>query len=156
VAEYYAAFAKRRANCESVVIVCLHIPNAAIENIPAPDIQHVHWPSDEWKELVWRCRTGRSLPLHLRKYRQALLVIGTVARKPDRAYYAMNSCQQVTEKCVLRIGASDQNDPAIQYAFSGEEAGCEFLMENGARNIKVFPYPVSELHVWLAANPPTS
>ena len=31
VAQYYAGYAKRRVSCESVVIVTLRIPNAAIE-----------------------------------------------------------------------------------------------------------------------------
>ena len=152
VAVYYAAYAKRRANCESVLIVCLSIPNAAIESLSAPDIQRIYWPSNEWKELIWRCHTVKSLPSHLRKYRQAILVIGTVSRKPDRIYNAMNSWQQVTESCLLRVGPSGQNNPAVQYVFSGEEEGCEFLIENGARNIRVFPYPPSELEAWLAAN----
>jgi hypothetical protein len=152
VAVYYAAYAKRRANCESVVIICLRIPNAAIESLSAPDIQHIYWPSNEWKELIWHCRTVKSLPSYLRKYRQAILVIGTVSRKPDSIYHAMNSWQQVTETCLLRVGPSGQKNPTVQYVFSGEEEGCEFLIENGARNIKVFPYPQSELETWLAAN----
>ncbi len=156
VAVYYAAYAKRRANCESVVIVCLRIPNAAIESLSAPYIQRIHWPSNEWKELIWRCRTVRSLPSYLRKYRQAVLVIGTVSRKPDSIYHAMNSWDQVTETCLLRVGPSGQNNPAVQYVFSGEEEGCEFLIENGARNIKVFPFPQSELETWLAANSSSS
>jgi hypothetical protein len=150
VAQYYAAYAKRRANCESVVIVCLRIPNNAIESLRAPDIQRIYWPSDEWKELIWRCRTVKSLPPYLRKYRNAILVIGTTSRKPDCVYHAMNSWQQVTERYLLRVGSS--GNPAVHYVFSGEEEGCEFLIENGARNIKVFPYPQSELETWLAAN----
>jgi hypothetical protein len=152
VAVYYAAYAKRRANCESVVIVCLRIPNAAIESLSARDIQRIYWPSNEWKGLIWRCRTVKSLPSYLRKYRQAILVIGTVSGKPDSIYHAMNSWQQATETCLLRVGPSGQNNSTVQYAFSGEEEGCEFLIENGARNIKIFSYPPSELETWLAAN----
>lgn len=156
VAVYYAAYAKRRANCESVVIICLRIPNAAIESLSAPDIPRIYWPSSEWKELIWRCRTAQTLPTYLRKYRQAILVIGTISRKPNGIYQAMNSWQQVTETCLLRGGPAGQNNPTVQYVFSGEEEGCEFLMENGARNIKVFPYPQSELETWLAANFPSN
>jgi hypothetical protein len=151
VAQYYAAYAKRRANCESVVIVCLHIPNTAIESLLPPEIQYIYWPSSEWKELVWRCRTQQSLPSYLRKYRQAVLMIGTTSRKPDLVYYAMGSWEAVTEDCLLRVG-SNQNSPAVQYVFSGEEEGREFLVEQGARNIKVFPYPQFELEAWLAEN----
>ena len=152
VAVYYAACAKRRTNCVSVVIVCLRIPNAAIESLSAPDIQCIYWPSNEWKELIWRSRTGEHLPSYLRKYRQAILVTGTISRKPDCCYHAMNSWQLVTEKCLLRVGPTGQNNPAVQYVFSGEEEGCEFLIENGAQNLKVFPYPQSELETLLAAN----
>jgi hypothetical protein len=152
VAQYYAAYAKRRTNCESVVIVCLRIPNAAIESLSAPEIQRIYWPNSEWKELVWHCRTQQSLPPHLRKYRQAVLMIGTTSRKPDLVYRAMGSWEEVTEDCLLRVRASDQNDPAVQYVFSGEEEGREFLVEHGARNIKVFPYPQSQLEAQLAEN----
>ncbi|KAJ9193586.1 hypothetical protein DTO164E3_7842 [Paecilomyces variotii] len=152
VAEYHAAYAKRRANCESIVIVCLRIPNAAIESLSASDVQCIYWPSNEWKELIWLCRTVKSLPLHLRKYRQAILVIGTVSRKPDSVYHAMNSWQQVTETCLFRVGPPGQKNLTIQYVFSGEEDGCQFLIENGARNMKIFPYPQSELEAWLAAS----
>jgi hypothetical protein len=154
VAMYYAAFAKWRANCESVVIVCLRIPNSAIDSLSPPDIQRVFWPSNEWKELIWRCRSLESLPPYLRIYRQAILVVGSISRKPDRAYRNMDSWQQVTEKYLFRVGPSGQGNPAIQYVFSGEEEGCEFLVENGARNIQVFPYPQSELETWLATNSP--
>ncbi|KAJ9299331.1 hypothetical protein DTO271G3_2953 [Paecilomyces variotii] len=152
VAEYYAAYAKRRANYESIVIACVRIPNAAIESLSASDIQCIYWPSNEWKELIWRSRTVKSLPLYLRKYRQAILVIGTVSRKPDSVYHAMNSSQQVTETCLFQVGPSGQNNLTVQYVFSGEEEGREFLIKNGARNIKFFPYPQSELEAWLAAN----
>jgi hypothetical protein len=156
VAAYYAAYAKRRANCESVVIVCLTIPIAAIENLSTPEIQTIYWPSNEWKKLIWHCRTAKPLPSSLRKYRQATLVIGTVSRKPHCVYHTMNSWQEVTEACLLLIDQIGPKNPAIQYSFSGEEEGCQFLIENGAQNIKVFPYPQSELEKWLISNPSTN
>jgi hypothetical protein len=152
VAVYHASYATRRANCESIVIICLRIPNAAIESLSASDIQRVYWPSNEWKELIWRCRTMNSLPLYPRKYRTAILVIGTISRKPHSVYHAMNSWQEVTERCLLRLGPPGHESPTVQYVFSGEDEGRQFLIENGARNIKVFPYPQSELETWLAAN----
>ena len=72
-------------------------------------------------------------------------MIGTTSRKPDLVYHAMGSWEEVTEDCLLQVGASDQNNPAVQYIFSGEEEGREFLVEYGTRNIKVFPYPQSQL-----------
>lgn len=64
----------------------------------------------------------------------------------------MNSWQQVTETCLFRVGPPGQNNLTVQYVFSGEEDGCQFLIENGARNMKIFPYPQSELEAWLAAS----
>ncbi|RMZ89796.1 hypothetical protein DV736_g2967, partial [Chaetothyriales sp. CBS 134916] len=152
VAQYYAAYAKRRANCESIVILCLRIPNDAIESLTEADIQRIYWPSSEWKELVWRSRTLQPLPSHLRKYRRAVLVIGTISRKPDRLYHSMGSWKEVTEDCVLRVESSGQSNIGIQYVFSGEEDGHEFLVEHGARNISALPYPASQLEAWLAEN----
>ena len=91
MAEYYAKYAKRRANCESVVIVYLRIRNDAIESLSAPDIQRIYWPSNEWKELIWHCRTVEFLPSYLERYEQAILVIGTISRRPDSVYLQMNS-----------------------------------------------------------------
>ncbi|KAM3079151.1 hypothetical protein ACMFMF_004078 [Clarireedia jacksonii] len=115
VAEYYAAYAKRRANCESVVIICLSIPNAAIESLSEPDVQRIYWPDDEWKELIWRCRTDKPLPPHLRKYQQAMLAIGTISRGPERVYRAMSSWQQVTESCLLKVGPSHDSGPCVHF-----------------------------------------
>ncbi|KAK0705888.1 hypothetical protein B0T26DRAFT_788018 [Lasiosphaeria miniovina] len=91
VAEYYASYAKRRSNSESVVIICLRIPNASIETLSKPDIRRLCWPDDAWIELVWRCRTGQSLPTRLRTYQDTILIIGTISRKPDAQYHALSS-----------------------------------------------------------------
>ncbi|PNY23805.1 Uncharacterized protein TCAP_06253 [Tolypocladium capitatum] len=152
VAEYYAAFAKRRAECESVVIVCLRIPNTALESLSAPEIQRIYWPSSEWKELVWRCRTNEPIPLRLRKYRQAVLTIGSISRKPNYTYRTIRSFEEVTERSLLEVRRSGRNVPAIQYVFSGQEEGREFLVEHGVRDLKVFPFPQSELEAWLASD----
>jgi hypothetical protein len=148
VAEYYAAYAKCRGNSVAVVILRFRIPNAAIEALSPPQIQHLYWPNDEWKEFVWIHRTRQPrLPSHLRKYRNALLIIGTIARKPDETYYALKSWGDITERYVLKVRT---DRPAVQYVFSGEEEVCDFLMENGARHIQSFRYSHSELQEWLA------
>ena len=66
VAVYYAAYAKRRTNCVSVVIVCLRIPNAAIES---------------------RCRTDLDgpLPHWLRRAAAALAQTGRCRRRATAA-----------------------------------------------------------------------
>lgn len=151
VAEYDAAYSKRRANCESVVIVCLQIPNAAIESMSAPEIQRLYWPHPEWKELVWRCRTQQKLPSHLRKYRQALLIIGSISRKSNSVYHNLASWEEVTEKHMLRVGgaAGHSGPAAVQYAFSGEEEGHEYLVEHAAQNIEITAYTTADLDKWL-------
>jgi len=146
VAVHYAGYAKRRGNAESVVIVSFKIPNSAIESLTAPDIQRIYWPNDEWKELIWRSCTNAQLPRHLRKYRNALLVIGTISKKPNSAYYAMASWQDVTEECLLRLPTTTN----VQYVISGEEEGREFLLEHGARDLKVQPFIRSEFERLLA------
>ncbi|KFY81740.1 hypothetical protein V500_11141 [Pseudogymnoascus sp. VKM F-4518 (FW-2643)] len=149
VAEYHAAYAKRRAHYESIVIVCLRIPNAAIETLAPPDIQKIFFPSNEWKELIWRSRTRRPFPPHLRKYREATLVIGTAAYKADLVYDRMKTWEEIAEEEVFRVGKAGQENGAVQYVFSGEEDGHEFLTEH-ARGVKVFPYPPAALEEFLA------
>lgn len=59
VAEYCARHAKRRVNVHSVVIVVIRIPNSAIESLSERDLRHLHWPSDDWKEMIWRNRSKK-------------------------------------------------------------------------------------------------
>jgi hypothetical protein len=153
VAEVYAAFAKRRTNCESVVIVCFRLRNAAIEALQEPDLQRLYWPSHEWKQLVWYCRRIKPLLSHLRKYRNSVLIIGTVASKPALAYHKLDSWELVSEEHVLRVGRNGEGRLAVQYVVSGEQEGWDFLLENGARDsMTLFPYPAAELDSWLAEN----
>ncbi|KAB5542963.1 hypothetical protein GE09DRAFT_232634 [Coniochaeta sp. 2T2.1] len=147
VAEYYAAYAKRRTNCESVVILELRIPNAVIETLSEPRIKRLYWPSSEWKELVWSCRNRRKLPSHLTATKDAILIIGS--RKPNHVYGGLSTWQDITEDFLLRI--QDDGRPggngriAIQYVISGQEEGVDWLIENGGRDIKALPYPQSAL-----------
>jgi hypothetical protein len=150
VAEYYAAHAKRRAKYESVVIICMSIPDAAVESPVAPDFQRIYWPDDDWKEWVWCSRNEEDLPVHLIKDRYLILTVGTAARGPDSMYRAMSSWHQVTASCLFRLGPS--LEPCIQYALRGEK-GLRFLRENGAQSMKVFTCPSSALQAWIAANP---
>lgn len=149
ISTYHAAYDKSRAPCEPIVIVCLRIPNAAIETLSPPDIQRISFPSNEWKELVWRKRTRRPFPPHLKKYREAALVIGTMAYKADLVYDRMKTWEEVTEENVFRVGKAGQENGVIQYVFSGEEEGHEFLNQH-ARGVKVFAYPAAAREGFLA------
>lgn len=149
VAQYYAAYAKRRFNSSGqVVIICIRITNAAIEGLSPPDIQKIFWPSNEWKELVWRCRTEKTLPSYLRKYHQAILIIGTASQKPNGVYHAMNSWEEITERHLLRAGDVGSGNGDIQYAFSGDDDVTNFLTDH-IQDVKVFSYPEAALEAWL-------
>jgi len=114
VAEHYASYAKNRSISESIVIVCLTIPNSAIESLQKPDIHQLFFPDPEWKELVWRSHRRMKLPTHLGLYQQAILVIGTISKGPHRMFVNLNSSQEVTEKHVLRVGARGEGPRAVQ------------------------------------------
>ncbi|OBT87696.1 hypothetical protein VE02_04053 [Pseudogymnoascus sp. 03VT05] len=103
LARYQAAYAKRRAPRESIAIISFLIPNTAIETLSPQEIQRVLYPSNDWKELFWRSPKQKPFPPHLRKYRDATLVIGTMAYGADALY---------------------------QHVFSGEEGGRDFLTEH--------------------------
>ncbi|RMZ76470.1 hypothetical protein DV738_g4899, partial [Chaetothyriales sp. CBS 135597] len=156
MAEFHAAYAKRRANCESVVILCLRIPNAALLSLSEPDILRVSWPSPEWKELVWHGRNRQRLPPHLEKYQDAVVVLGTPSRKARTVYALMKSWEEVTRDHAFFLG-SHRNGPGTEYAFSAlqyvfnDERGEEFLLSYGARDMQQFIYPESQLELWLTA-----
>ncbi len=158
VAEYYAAYAKRRTVCESVVMVVLSIPNAAIESLTEPDIQRLHWPSSTWKQMIWHCRNRKRLPTHLRMYKDAILIIGPISRKPNHVYGRLAAPEDITEDFLLKIGADGQQASdgrvATQFVISGQEEGLDWLMDNGGKEIKVFPYPQAELERLISGNRP--
>ncbi|KAL5347535.1 hypothetical protein ACLOAV_007847 [Pseudogymnoascus australis] len=144
LATLHAAYAILRAPTASIAILRLRIPNAAIANLAAPDIQRVFFPSSEWIELVWRSRTRSPLPQHLRKYRGATLVVGTRAYRADFVYQGMKMWEGVGEENVLGVGEGD-----VEYVFSGEEEGCEFLTRH-VEGAEVVPFPVAALEEFLA------
>ena len=87
LAQDKAVLTAARAECESVVIICFQIRNAAIESLNhTMALQRIYWPSPEWKQLIWYFRKGKHLPSHLAKYRDALLVIGTISTKGNTSY----------------------------------------------------------------------
>ncbi|EJT79377.1 hypothetical protein GGTG_04461 [Gaeumannomyces tritici R3-111a-1] len=153
VAEYYAAYAKHRANCESVVMICVSLPKETIDNMEAPELQRLFWPTPQWKQLVWRSKTGKRLPKPLRKYRDALLIIGTISKGAARMFENMQSWEDMTGDCILRVGPPNRRNPAVQYVFSGDEEGQEFLLDNG--KFDVFRFSEEDAQILLTRNPET-
>lgn len=146
VAQYYAVYAKRRTNAESVVIIMMSIPNREIKSLQEPEILRLFWPNPEWAQLVWSCRNGRRMPKDLSKYQEAALVIGTIARKPNSAYEELASPDDVAENYVLKVqGSEGRGVPATQYVFG--EDGEEILATHG--RIKIFPFVPAELRAWI-------
>ncbi|OQD98083.1 hypothetical protein PENSOL_c010G06911 [Penicillium solitum] len=142
VAVYYACYAKRRSGVNAVVIVQATIPNSAIESLTPPDIQHVYWPSMEWKSLVLTCRQDRKLSSQLRKFKLAKLVIGSICNKPSMVLANMQSPDEITEGMVYK---TKDDRVAIEYVFIGDEG--DDLLEQSAK-ITVFPLTSREFEAW--------
>ncbi|CAI7569245.1 unnamed protein product [Penicillium discolor] len=142
VAVYYACYAKRRSGVNAVVIVQATIPNSAIESLAPPDIQHVYWPSMEWKSLVLTCRQDRKLSSQVRKFKLAKLVIGSICNKPSMVLANMQSPDDITEGMVYK---TKDDRVAVQYVFIGDEG--DDLLEQSAK-ITVFPLTSQEFEAW--------
>jgi hypothetical protein len=144
IAEYYACYAKRRDGVQSVVIVQVIVPNHKIERLSTTQLQKTYWPSEEWKNLVWHCRNAKKFPSQLQKFKQALLIIGTIAKKPNRVYNGMNSFAQINERCVLK---TKDGHNAVQYVFHDDE-GQEFLEELAPGSVTIHPVSTTEFTQW--------
>ena len=146
IAEYHACYAKRRDPVQSVAIMQITVPNHKIESLSSTQLQKTYWPSEDWKNLVWHCRRSEKLPSQLRKYKQALLTIGTIAKKPNRVYNAMDTFTQIDETCVLKT--EDGLTDGLQYVFHDDE-GQEFLEDLAlAGSVTVHPVSGMEFTQW--------
>ncbi|KOS37762.1 hypothetical protein ACN38_g11440 [Penicillium nordicum] len=143
VAEHYACYIKRRSTCSGVVIIHASIPNSVIKSLSAPDIQFIHWPSAEWKSLIFHCRNGKKLPSELRKYKLAKLVIGTICGKPNVVIGSMRSPDEITEQMVLK---TSEGRHAVHYVFKGDDG--DTLLEESS-SVTVFPLTSRQFEAWL-------
>ncbi|PKK50894.1 hypothetical protein CI102_3104 [Trichoderma harzianum] len=139
VAIKYACYAKRRSDISSLVIVHATFKNSTIESLSEAEMQRVYWPSEEWKRIIFWSRRGKKLPSDLHKYRQASLIIGTIAGKPNTVYTNLDHHDEIPEEFVLKNSAGRN---AVQYVFLNDE-GEELL---GKAEIKVFPLTSAEFH----------
>ncbi|KAF4502693.1 hypothetical protein FAGAP_1094 [Fusarium agapanthi] len=153
VAKRYAAWAKRREDVVSVVIIQIAVRNSVIEAMNPPNLLRVFWPSSEWQELIWYCRTARKFPKELTKYGNAALIIGTIADKPNKYYHQRSSPQELTEACVLKVKDSDNvgEQTGVQYVFSPESEGETFLEDEARNTIKLLSFGGRELDAWMEA-----
>ncbi|KAG7143430.1 hypothetical protein HYQ45_000394 [Verticillium longisporum] len=149
VAQNYAAYAKRRANCEGVVIVQVLVPNSAIEQLNDTELVRIDYPDPEWRELIYLSRRGKRHPSHIRKYSLATLIIGTIACKPNGAYHRMESWEEVDDRCVLRVRGPNGLSNAVQFVFSSSDAGLDFLSDHCAERISVLPYTRQEFEDYV-------
>ncbi|KPM39588.1 hypothetical protein AK830_g6939 [Neonectria ditissima] len=134
IANKYAHFAKVRDSNQLAVIVRVEIPNSALESLDDTQKLSTYWPSQGWKELVWKCRKGIRLRDEWTKFRNATLAIGTICGKPDMVINALDSPSDITHNMVLQGPRGD----AIQYVFIGNQ-GEEFLERFMSSNITVHP-----------------
>ncbi|KJR86286.1 uncharacterized protein SPSK_02453 [Sporothrix schenckii 1099-18] len=142
VAEYYAGYAKRRHDAETILIVTMKIKRDVLERLEgsgsdsndssttAGRVVRLYYPSPQWKQLVWRSKTVRPFPKPLRKYRDALLIIGSASKGTERVFNAMASWEEIGNECIFHV-PEDNPNPAIQYVFNGNDSGADFLRDNG-------------------------
>ncbi|KAM7214980.1 hypothetical protein V8F06_009657 [Rhypophila decipiens] len=171
LAEYHARYAKLRAGVHSVVIVAVRIASSAIESLPDSYTRDFHWPSPEWKQIVHsdRCHYVK-LPF-VRDYKDnAMVVFGSIARKPKAALRRLECPDQMTEEFVVRMGPDGRpgsGPPAIQVVFNLDwkdpedpdeyENARQWLEDNtsGGRDIRAYPYPQAELDSYLVGGIPS-
>ncbi|KAJ6181206.1 hypothetical protein N7519_011667 [Penicillium mononematosum] len=146
VAEYHACYMKRRSICSAVGIIHIAIPNSVIESLSPPDIQHIYWPSTEWKSLIFNCRR-QQVPLlsELQKYNLATILVGTICGKSNISFRNMLSPDEVTERMVLK---PKDGRNAIQYVFKGEDG---FILVEDSSRVVVFPLTTREFEAWSDA-----
>ncbi|KAF5553099.1 hypothetical protein FPHYL_8826 [Fusarium phyllophilum] len=148
LARKQAAWIKQRG--PPAVIVQIAVQEKLITSMDPPDIQCAFWPNSNWRELVWHCRTTRRLPNELKKYNDAILIIGTIANRPT-AYYEQRSPAELTSEAyvVMVRGPNEGGDrAAVQYVFSSDDEGETFLEDQARDTIEIFHFGTHELEAW--------
>lgn len=157
-AEAQAAYAKIRGGrgC-SVVIVALTLPTSAIWRLQHTDcgasVERLDWGEPAWKLFVWLTKIGLQLPPPLRKYRDATLLIRTMAQGGPYLYRSLLEEQLVAEKLLYMVEPGDRTrrrPQAKEYVFAGSDAGLAFLRVHGTFEV----YPVSDANVAVMGSTP--
>ncbi|KAF5970493.1 hypothetical protein FBULB1_9690 [Fusarium bulbicola] len=152
LARKQAAWIKRRG--PPAVIVQIAVQDSAITSMDPDDIQCAFWPNSNWRELVWHSRTKRRFPNELKKYNDAILIIGTIANRPTAYYEQRSPTDLTTEACVVRIRGPNKGGDrtAVQYVFSPEDEGETFLEDQASSTMKIFHFGTPELESWAKEN----
>ncbi|KAH8706175.1 hypothetical protein BGZ61DRAFT_575673 [Ilyonectria robusta] len=134
IANKYAYWSQVRDRSQLAVILRLEIPNSPLESMDESEKCHAHWPSQEWKELVWNCRRNNRLQHSLAKFGKATLAIGTICSKPNIVVTNLLSPVKITHQMILQGPRGD----AVQYVFIDDQ-GVEFLETHGSSTCTVHP-----------------
>lgn len=125
------------------------IPNNVIETLETPQIQHLHWPNLDWKQLFWHSRCEDTLPRYLRQYRQAMLLIGSTSKRPNLTYSRLNTWEAMDESFLFRVQGRE-GPVAVQWVFSTEDDDIEWLMEHTRETLKAWDMTSEDLNSWTA------
>lgn len=159
VVDYHASYIRRRAEHTPTGIVCLCIPTNALKTLPGDGeescVQHLSWPSNNWKELVWYSRT-RTLPPRLSQYEDAALIVGPMAWGPMLAFAALESWEDITDKFMFKVGGDGGGEGRVAIQFAFDVDSTSDWLENMDQEMKVFPFTGVEMDLWLAENPSAS
>ncbi|KAG5923203.1 hypothetical protein E4U42_005019 [Claviceps africana] len=146
IAVLYALYAKRRHKDHSACLVQIRVPNSAIESLSHEQLQRIYWDptgnDKTWEKVVFNCRQRTTLPREFRsRFSQAILLIGTIARRPNHFYQRLDSYEQITPNEVMR---NADGRPAVQYVWCHQE-GSYFVEDFCLEGPQTFPVSRQEL-----------
>ncbi|PHH68230.1 hypothetical protein CDD82_714 [Ophiocordyceps australis] len=141
VAERYACFIKRRARLSVVAIMHARLRHSSILQLPEPDLAVAHWPSMEWKTLVWHCRIKQRLPRNLDRFEKAALIVGNMGRQLPTFYFKPKDIEFMDHSSVF---LNKDFVPAVQYGFIGPR-GIEFFSDCALEQVKAYRFLNAEL-----------
>ncbi|KAF5590619.1 hypothetical protein FPANT_5937 [Fusarium pseudoanthophilum] len=153
LARKQAAWIKQRGI--PTVIVQIAVSDMVITSMDPHDMQCAFWPNSNWRELVWHCRTGMRLPEKLSEtYGKAILIIGTIANRPDVYYKQRSPTDLISEGCVVTVRGPNKGGDreAVQYVFSSDDEGETFLEDQARHTMKIFHFGTRELEAWAKEN----
>ncbi|KAF5633929.1 uncharacterized protein FTJAE_6915 [Fusarium tjaetaba] len=146
LARKQAAWIKQRGI--PAVIVQIAVSDIVITSMDPDDVQCAFWPNSNWRELVWHCRTKMRLPEEFSEtYGKAILIIGTIANRPDLYYQQRSPADLTSEDCVVMVRGPNNGGyrEAVQYVFSSDDEGETFLEDQARHTMKIFHFGTREL-----------